>query len=466
MDMVAWCNRILDKGILPVQNETSNMIFLFKKGDSTKLDNYRTLATGCNLCKIVLKIVANRLQAASEASGIMGNIQMGFRPRMSCADNLIIMDTVIAEMKKSSKKYVMALLDISKAYDRVPRDLLWEKLESYGIPGKLLDVMKASYLNAGSCVRFQDVTTTKKEIKLGLKQGCVMSPILFSLYLADLGKKLEDSGYGVTIGNAKIPGLFFADDIIIWEEEKSFQDLLYILADYASHWKIQFSATKSFVVPIHRKVDEDKAWCVGFNPATGDAEFMSEVEEVKYLGVNIKRKHNIFSPHLEALEKKLTELTFFIRRIMENVVQPLQVLKNLWEIYVQSSILYGINAVGFPMHFVQELEKMERSFLKSMLGLPQSSKNEVPYIMVGVMPLSLVLLRNRLTYRVSILNRFQDSWMKECLEVQEEWSHDDHLLVNGRLTPARISNGRCSYFMREISKLVQWDVAFLRRCWR
>ena len=56
--------------------------------------------------------------------------------------------------------------------------------------------------------------------------------------------------------------------------------------------------------------------------------------------------------------------TFFIRRMMENVVNPLQIVKNLWEIYVQSAVLYGINAMGFPQHYVEELEKMERSFLK------------------------------------------------------------------------------------------------------
>ena len=119
-----WANEVFQKGELPVQNECSNMIFLFKKGDSTKLYSYRTLATGCNMSKIVLKVVANRLQVASEMSDILGNIQMGFRPQKSCADNLFILDTVIEFMKSSTKKYVMALLDLCKAYDRVSRPLL------------------------------------------------------------------------------------------------------------------------------------------------------------------------------------------------------------------------------------------------------------------------------------------------------------------------------------------------------
>ena len=249
--LVDLANNILDRGELPLQNETSNMIFLFKKGDPTKLDNYRTLATGCNLCKIFLKIIANRLQSAAEASGILGNIQMGFRPNMGCADNLFIMDTIMKKMKAcKSKKYVMALLDISKAYDRVSRPLLWEKLEAYEMPRRMIEVIRAAYLNAGSCITFQNVRTDRKEIPMGLKQGCVMSPILFSLYLVDLGALLERSGFGIEVGAVKIPGLFFADDIIVWEEEKKFQEMLYLLADYESYWKLQFSATKSFVMPV------------------------------------------------------------------------------------------------------------------------------------------------------------------------------------------------------------------------
>ena len=151
-DILRWCNRMLEEGIMPSQNECSNMIFLYKKGDSTKLDNYRTLATGCNLCKIFLKIIANRLQLAAETSDILGDIQFGFRPNMSCADNLFILDTVIETVKRLNKKYMMALLDISKAYDRVPRELLWEKLEYYGVPKRLLNAIKASYDNASSII--------------------------------------------------------------------------------------------------------------------------------------------------------------------------------------------------------------------------------------------------------------------------------------------------------------------------
>ena len=120
------------------------------------------------------------MQVAAESSDILGNIQMGFRPKFSCADNLFLMDTVIEIMKKAkNKRYIMSLLDISKAYDRVPRVLLWEKLKGYGMPDPLLNVIKNAYKNPCSKIRFEQFIMEKKYIDLGLKQGCVMSPILF-----------------------------------------------------------------------------------------------------------------------------------------------------------------------------------------------------------------------------------------------------------------------------------------------
>ena len=450
-DILMWCNEMLQQGRMPSQNECSNMIFLYKKGDSTKLDNYRTLATGCNLCKIFLKVIANRLQLAAETSDILGEIQFGFRPNMSCADNLFVLDTVIETVKRNKNKYMMALLDISKAYDRVPRELLWEKLEYYGVPDNLLRAIKASYDNASSIIRFQNVTTTRKDITLGLKQGCVMSPILFSLYIADLGALLQRSGYGINIHGSCIPGMFFADDMIVWEEEKKFQDLLYILADYASHWKLQFSASKSFVLPIHRPVNLDKHWVVGFSPTDGQAEFMKEVDEVKYLGVTINRKHNIFRPHFAALKRRINYAGVLIRKLLVDITNPLQIIKNLWEIYIQSALTYGINAVAFPAHFVEQLEKMERSFLKSILGWPFSAKNENPYIILNITPLSVLLLRNRLTFRQSIVHRGKLEWVKKCLAQQEEWGRQEGFLGEQMaVQPVTISNRSRSYCVREI----------------
>ena len=86
-----------------------------------------------------------------------------------------------------------------------------------------------------------------------------MSPILFALYIADLGRALETFGYGISIArNIVIPGLFFADDMLIWEWEKDFQTILNIVKDYSQAWKLEFSQEKSIVIPVHRPHNVEK----------------------------------------------------------------------------------------------------------------------------------------------------------------------------------------------------------------
>ena len=114
--------------------------------------------------------------------------------------------------------------------------------------------------------------------------------------------------------------------------------------------------------------------------------------------MTINRKHNISRPHFGVLKKRINVAGVLIRKLLAEIVNPLQIIKNLWEIYVQTALTYGINAVAFPMHFVEQLEKMERSFLKSILGWPFATKNENPYIVLNITPLSLLVLRNRLTF--------------------------------------------------------------------
>ena len=178
---------------------------------------------------------------------------------------------------------------------------------------------------------------------------------------------------------------------------------------------------------------------------------MKEVDEVKYLGVTINRKHNIFRPHFAALKRRINYAGVLIRKLLVDITNPLQIIKNLWEIYIQSALTYGINAVAFPAHFVEQLEKMERSFLKSILGWPFSAKNENPYIILNITPLSVLLLRNRLTFRQSIVQRGKLRWVKNCLAQQEEWGRQEGLLGERlAVQTVTVSNKSRSYCVREM----------------
>ena len=90
-------------------------------------------------------------------------------------------------------------VDFVKAYGRIPRDKLWALLLQYGIDGQLLTAIKSLYMHSEVCVRDNSATTKSFRVRVGLRQDCSLSPILFLIYM-DTIVESESCG-GVKIGD-------------------------------------------------------------------------------------------------------------------------------------------------------------------------------------------------------------------------------------------------------------------------
>ena len=89
------------------------------------------------------------------------------------------------------RKIYDAFMDLEKAYDRVDREGLWEVLRIYGVGGQLLNGMKAFYERVSACVKVDGETRESFEIKIGVRQGCVMSPWLFNIYMDGVVREMK-----------------------------------------------------------------------------------------------------------------------------------------------------------------------------------------------------------------------------------------------------------------------------------
>ena len=381
------------------------------------------------------------MQQVAEDNNLLGNIQTGFRKGRLGTENLFILETVIEKCKRNHEKLMIAMLDITKAYDRVDRDFLWHKLRQFRFPDKLVRILELLYSNTTCILKFQGLTSDPKRITLGLKQGCVMSPILFALYISDLGRLLEDSGLGINIRNITIPGLFFADDMLIWERESNFQKLLNIVRYYGQYWKIEFSEEKSIVIPMHRPPNNNKKWLIGTKPdQSQEVIAMAEHTQGKYLGVTLQRKYNIFKPHIKCMEKKINYATHNIAYLIRNVDNILPVLRDTWNTYVSSTVVYATEALAFSPSQIEILEKMQRKFYKMVLRLPRTTKSNNFYAITNTLPLSFTIFQRRLNFRQGVINK-NHPWPINCLKIQTEWAVEDGFL-DDQYNPVQMSNNR------------------------
>ena len=135
--------------------------------------------------------------------------------------------TTQARLSENRDTFV-CYVDLKKAFDNVNRVDLWYKLEQlFGLDGKFLKVLKGMYAEVLSCVQVNDNITDWFSVEKGVKQGCILSPMLFSMFINDLAHYINSLGTGIVCGDVRLAILLFADDIALMaESEVELQKLL------------------------------------------------------------------------------------------------------------------------------------------------------------------------------------------------------------------------------------------------
>ena len=129
-------------------------------------------------------------------------------------------------------------IDFRKAFDTVDHKLLWDKLNHYGVQGKFLNI-KSMYEKVKSCVRSKSGITNIFNYNRGVRQGCLISPLLSSLYISDLLNHLETGAQGVELCDIRLCVMLYADDpIIVTENENDLKLQMQALGSYIEKWNM------------------------------------------------------------------------------------------------------------------------------------------------------------------------------------------------------------------------------------
>ena len=162
------------------------MIKVFhKKADRSDCNNFRGISLVSHAGKVLLKIVANRLSNFCEAQQILPEEQCGFRPTRSTIDMLFVVRRLQKLGRQRKIPLYMCFVDLQKAYDSVDRELLWKVLARAGVPSVMIDVIRQFHDGMRARVRMDDGELSERfEVTQGLRQGCVLSPLLFNIFFA------------------------------------------------------------------------------------------------------------------------------------------------------------------------------------------------------------------------------------------------------------------------------------------
>ena len=121
-----------------------------------------------------------------------------------------------------------------------------KKLIGHNITGNFFNIIKNSYTNDKACIKIGSEITEYFTPNLGVRQGGVLSPLLFNIFLSDLAKDLQRIDGKLNLGTHEIGSLFWADDIILLStNEHHLSEMLRTVEDYCNKSKLSINAEKT-----------------------------------------------------------------------------------------------------------------------------------------------------------------------------------------------------------------------------
>ena len=182
-----------------------------ENGDISSSKNYRGIA----LSSLVLKVLDNCVLLLFGSILSNDDLQFGFQKDCSTVQcTWAVQETISAYLRKGSEVYY-CLLDFSKAFDKVNFDKLFIKLLDRDLPSVFLRLILYIYQNQSCYIRWNSERSSSFSVKNGVRQGAILSPSLFCVYLDTLLASLRASGLGCHLGGSFCGAFGYADDVTL-----------------------------------------------------------------------------------------------------------------------------------------------------------------------------------------------------------------------------------------------------------
>ena len=386
------------------------------------------------LGKLFCSIINNRIIQFLEEKNIITPTQTAFRKDNRTTDHMFTLTTLINKhvkqqyKKNDSNMLFVCFVDLSKAFDTVWRDALFYKLIQYGIEGKVYDIIKNMYDKSKMCVKLSMNITEEFLSNIGVKQGCVLSPTLFNIFMNDLPKIFTSHDcHPANLQSSAINCLMYADDILLISKSPSgLQSCLNKLNEYCQKWKLQTNPQKSKIIIFNKPGHLKKNFCFKIND-----EKIEIVSNHLYLGI-IFNASGSFNNAVNHLHEKANKAIFKLLKSFGPVRPPAKTFNRLFDSMIKPILTYGSEIWGTKICNIKKTleikenttaryyktapEKCQIKWSKSVLGVHSKSTNIAVTAELGRYPILFDIYSQIIMYWNRLHSNNLNPILKDSLE--------------------------------------------------
>ncbi|CAF3293547.1 unnamed protein product [Rotaria sp. Silwood2] len=365
---IRWLTRICavvwKTGEAPADWQTGIVIPIFEKGDQRECSNYRGITLLSLPGKVFARIIERRCQQIVEPQ-IQEN-QWGFRAGRSTTDQIFTLQQIIEKSWEFAKPIYALFVDLEKAYDRVPRNILWNVLKEYDIQDQLLSAIQSLYKNCQSCVRINGSKSDNFQVQVGLRQGCVLSPLLFIIFMDKISRTSANPACA-QIGDVKMDSLLFADDIAqLTTSENSLPVALNQLGKVCLEYGMKICEKKTELMVISR---ENKPTNLHLNNNP-----LNQVNKFKYFGVQFSSN----GKQDGEIDRRIGAASGVLRSLYCSVVTKAELSKktklSIFKSVYRPTLIYGHEHWVLTEKLRSRIQAAEMRFLRRTSGLTLRNK--------------------------------------------------------------------------------------------
>ena len=345
-----------EEGKVPQDWKDAQLVTIFKKGDRRVCGNYRGISLLSIPGKVFARVLLNRLSA--QIDQFLPEAQCGFRGGRGTVDMIFSLKQIQEKCIEQNMPLYMVFVDFTKAFDTVNRSALCQK---YGCPEKFTNLIKALHVNMEARVSLNSELSEPFVVANGVKQGCVLAPTLFSIFLtATLTHAFNGCEKGVLLQSRPNADLFNVNQFksvrktnkVLVREMMFADDTAFIAHSFEDAQEIvtRFSnSAKLFGLKINIKKTEMMYQPVPGSNCEGEIikinnQDLNIVSQFKYLGSTVANNNKMDDELRSRMAKASAMFGRLRERVWDNKHLTIKTKAAVYRAIVLSTLLYGVES--------------------------------------------------------------------------------------------------------------------------